>query len=340
MRELFRRVLRTIPVILLVIVATGCVHEWPEAGERREVALNVHHLLGWTDYDFIVSGTRAGQDVKAYYIYKVYRRGETSDPVYVFSEERDDLTLADFTYRMQLPVGEWDIYVWQEFLVGGRKLPFYDTDKFPAVTYNLPYEGDTDLRDAFDGHVSVDVKESIEAGYTVTAEVEMTRPFAKYVFVARDFDKFYDEMSTRFPSVAQQSKAWSMLTPEQQVKALQGFEVVAVYPFFMPAVYNIFTGKVVDSWRGINYTAGIRPLDNTTAYIAMDYVMINHLPSGAQVQLGLRTPDGALTSLTQVITVPLKRGQITYVYGDFLTNDIGSGLDIDFDFSGDFNIEI
>lgn len=321
---------------LAAFVLSSCVHEFPHNADTVTVLLTIKHRLDWTEYEYIVDGSRAAS-AQARYRVEAYAPGTTGAPAHTFTFYRDDLSLADFTAELQLPPGQWELRAWQDITVQGDE-PFYNADNFAAISIVRPYRGDTDRRDAFEGLTSVTVPETFMADTRAGATMEMERPLAKYVFIATDFDKFYNE--TVIGSRGDEASRWEDLSPEQQQIALSRYNVVAVYPFYMPAVYNMFTERVVNSWTNMSYTATVRPLSPTEAIIAMDYVFINHHESGAQVQLGLKMPDGQTLRLTDVITVPLLRGQITYVRGKFLTTSAGSGIDIDFEFSGDINIKI
>lgn len=305
----------------LAILASSCVHEFPAPADGVEVVLTVRHEMPWTtlDYDYGTSGSRNDGDWKARYVFRAYHAGSTASPVHEFTFYSDDISLGEFTARMSLPPGDWEIYAWQDFVSDSRD--FYDTADFSSITYRRPYTGDSDMRDAFEGSVPLAVPATYQAASSIKGELTMTRPFAKYVFIATDYDKFLAEMNRR------------AAVPD-------GYSTVGLYPMFMPAVYDMFTQKVTDSWRGTSYDASITPLGNGEAAIAMDYVMINHRESAAQVQIGLRGPGSQLTALTGTVNVPLLRGQVTYVRGDFLTASVGGGIDIDFSFSGDNNIEI
>lgn len=323
----------------LLPALSSCVHEFPAPAELTGVRLHVRHDVNWEDYDF--NFTRSEAEWKARYIYRVYPKGYTQTATAEFTELRDDLSLSDFSTTLQLPQGEWDIYVWQDF-VKSDDSGFYNTADFSAISYISPYTGNSDRRDAFEARTSLTVASSTEAGYLENAEIELSRPVAKYVFVATDFEKFYNKMLTRTDNHAdgQPIPSWSQLDDSRRDEFLQGFEIVGLYPFFMPSVYDLFSGKVTDSSRNITFTGTIRPYDGNYAEIAFDYLFLDNQPGSVQVQIGLRQPDGSISALCNTITVPVKRSQTTYVYGEFLTSDIGSGIDVDFSFSGDFNIKI
>ncbi|MBD5210605.1 MAG: hypothetical protein HDS54_07895 [Barnesiella sp.] len=312
---------------------TGCdVHEFPYDRATVDVVVTVHHDLPWTSIDYTYEEGRAnlsrdgssetgrGQLWTARYIFRAYPRGERGTSYREFTMSSDDLTLADFDITLPLPAGDWDICVWQDLVSDAEQPPYYNVDDFAAITYNMPYRGDTDRRDAFEGTTSVSVRATYDSDAEERARIDMERPMARYVFIATDYDLFTTGMSKGEDD--------------------SDFSIYASYPLFMPAVYNMFTSKILDSWRGVSYRAHITPLNEKEAVIAIDYVFMNHHESGAQVLLGLTDPRGATTAITPTVTVPLQRGQTTYVRGKFLTNTVGNGIDIDFSFSGDINIEL
>lgn len=324
------------------------VHEFPEAGELTDVRLTIEHELSWSEYDFIYNRSGAltrdesAQDAttNARYIIRAFRTGDTKTPVYEFVRNISDVTLAPFTTTLQLPEGDWDLYVWQDLT--SDEICFYDASRFEAIAYNDPYTGHNDMRDSFEGRVNVAVSSSYQAGHHVAAKVMMERPMAKYEFIATDFDKFYDNVLLRSDRASGQTdkKPWASLSLAEKSEILEGYSVTAHYPMFMPSVYDIFQQKVIDSDRGRRYKAHITPISDTEAVVAFDYAFMNLRNSGIQVMLVLHTPEGENINMTPTIEVPLRRKQITYVRGKFLTTGTTGGLDIDFEFSGDINIKV
>lgn len=334
---------------LMMLTLGACdVHEFPEAGELPDVRLTIEHELSWSEYNFIYN--RAGlltrdesaQDptVNARYIIRAFHAGDTKTPVYEFVRNISDVTLAPFTTTLSLPEGDWDLYIWQDLT--SDEACFYDASSFDAIAYVDPYTGHNDMRDSFEGRVRVSVSTSYQAGHHVAATVMMERPMAKYEFIATDFDKFYDNVVTRSgqAEAAAERKPWTSLSLSEKKEILEGYSVTAHYPMFMPSVYDIFQQKVIDSDRGRRYKAHITPISDTEAVVAFDYAFMNLRNSGIQVMLVLHTPEGETINMTPTIEVPVRRKQITYVRGKFLTTGTTGGLDIDFEFSGDINIEI
>lgn len=320
-------------------VTVSCVHEWPDDNRTVKVRLTVSHDTDWTEYEYNAgySGRSAASATEAQYVFRVYRKGDTTSPVKRQTFTRNDLSLADFEVELELPSGEWDIYAWQDF-VPEDDVPFHDCSDFSRISYTEPYRGGTDWRDAFEGRTSVSVPSTIEAGASVSGTISLERPLAKYVFIATDFNEFFSDMVKK--EEAAHDTAGDDALSASAAGALDGFGVKLRYPLYMPGVYDMFGQRVADSLTGISYDAVITPVGNGEAVIAFDYVFMNHHDSGVQVQLSLKSPSGNVTGLTGTLSVPLLRGRITYVRGRFLTASVGSGLDIDFSFSDDINIKV
>lgn len=339
MKRLAFRLATLAAMLPLLTGLSSCVHEWPHLSESVEIDLLIQHELPWTEFYYHIDMTRSDPWLPSYRL-SVYPEGVvTGEPQFTFEFTRDDMSLADFHTSISLPPGDWDIYGWQDYTRGGVS-PFYDATDIAAISYKDPYHGDTDMRDAFESKLTVHVPETSNADTRVQGEMMFARPLAKYVFIATDLAKFYDETLTRYKSQGSGTRSWNEMSRAEQEEAIRGFSMMVYYPLYMPSVYNMFTQKVLDSTQGISYEAPIRPIDGDRAIIALDYVWMNHHASGVQVMLALKTEDGDLIPVTNTITVPLLRNQITFVDGEFLTTSMGGGLNIDFSFGGDFNIEL
>lgn len=94
--------------------------------------------------------------------------------------------------------------------------------------------------------------------------------------------------------------------------------------------------------RGVNFETAIDPTDDDNAILAFDQVIIGEADNAVQLQVALRVPDETLYQLTSTVTVPLRRGEVTYAKGAILKlpNSGSGGVEIDLDFSGEFNIQL
>ena len=104
-----------------------------------------------------------------------------------FAFSKTDVSEPDHSVRIDLPEGEYMLRAWTDYVDDGRlDDKYYITSDFSAIKVAEPYEGDTDFKDAFVGEAPV---EAVRVGGGATksgATIEMSRPLAKFQFVAED----------------------------------------------------------------------------------------------------------------------------------------------------------
>lgn len=336
----YKTIWKVLAGVAVTLGTASCVHQFPEEDNVGTVVLTVLQDTEWLP-DSVVTLTRAGdQDINIRYDFKVYPKGNTSDLIKEFTVIKDDLTRQDYTTELELMPGEYDLWCWSDYCDASTGDPlYYDDSRFADITYIKPYEGDTDLRDAFRGMTSFRID---NAGYyelkPVDATITLTRPFARYKFIAVDFAEFVDKEATRGKLINEPVGAPA--DASQRLTKLSDYTVKVIYPLYMPAVFNNFQNNPIDSWTGVSFNATMVQLNDNEAQIAMDYTMVNGQESGVQVALELYDPDGTLIARTNTITVPTRRDRTTIIKGKFLTTLRSDGVGIDPDFEGEFNIEI
>ena len=324
---------------LLSSFFSSCVHQFPEQEDLEyNVVLEVNHILEWLpEYEMTLSRAEMGEyDIR--YDFKVYPKGNTSDCVKSFTIYKADLSRPDFTTTLYLYPGEYDIYAWSDYAYAADGSPvYYDDDNFANITYIKPYEGDTDFRDAFRGMTSLTVEDpGMYEPQPVHGVITLSRPLARYKFIATDLAEFIDHETTR----GKLAPPGDPMDASQRWAKLSDYRVKVIYPLYMPAVFNIFRNNPVDSWTGVDFSCSMTQLSDTEAMLAMDYVMVNGLQSSVQVMLEVYAPDGLLLARTNTMTIPTKRDRTTLVYNKFLTTIRNDGVGINPDFEGEFNIEI
>ena len=318
----------------MLISFSSCINEKPDKNCNVAVTFNVTTDTGWLpDYDFVYSRTDdiGADDIEMEYIFQIYNQGETSNPVKSFSMYRDDLTSGPFSVDLTLNAGNYDVYVWSDFYDASKSAPlFYNANDFGAITYLTPYKGDSNLKDAFRGATSFTVKGGVHA----SVDINLSRPLARYKIIATDLDD-YENLS----------------------EVIDSYTVMVVYPLFMPAVFDNFIDKPIDSWTGISFPSTMEILwgdgnqteeDPEAGYLSggiqgvelgMDYVMMNGESSNVQVALEIYDDTGKLVGNSSTFSIPTVRNRTTLVYGDFLTTTEGGEITINPKFDGQYNIE-
>ncbi|MCM1503568.1 MAG: hypothetical protein NC127_00020 [Muribaculum sp.] len=318
------------------VLTASCVHEWPEHAQKRTVTLHVSHKLEWTQDQIEI--TRAGSTVARYHL-KVCETGHTDRLVAESEFVRADLTRADFTTAIDLPVGCYDIWVWSDYADGeSQKSLFFNSEDFSSVWYPDPYNGNNELRDAFRGASTVKVDDRLESDYEEHAELPLERPLARYEFISIDLAEFLENEISRGERLAAEQGRSAPSRVEDI--PLDQYRVKMIYTGYMPSEFNVFTNKPVNSKLGMSYNASVTKLNDDEARLGFDHVMVNGHESSIPVAMEVYDPDGLLIGRTNAIEVPTKRSQVTVVRGRFLTSKASGGVGINPDFNGEYNIEI
>lgn len=317
---------------------SSCVNEWPKGNERQHgVTLHVVCDTEWLpDYDY--EYTRA-ENMEIKYIFQVYKKGSTTEMVKETSVFSYDFDRNPFDVALSLYPGDYDVYVWSDVCNAetGESL-YYETSNFARISYTLPYVGDTDYKDAFRGMASLTVADTDYIDQAGSQTIELSRPLARYIFISTDLDTFVDEQVTRgkLRSVGLRGDDNYASILEEE---LDGYTVKINYPLYMPSVFDNFLDRPVDSWTGMSFTGGIKPINEDEATVGLDYVMMNGGESFVQVSMEVYDDDGVKVAGTPTLNIPTLRNRTTLVYGKFLTTNADAGVTINPDFDGQFNIE-
>lgn len=354
----------------VAILLTSCdVHEFPRESTTEPT---IDHTLTMTfdsdEFDHLVTletgndgrGRAASDAMLTRHIVRAYRHepaGTTGTRVtsravidYYEGTENHDGNHPDVTLPLKLEAGEYDIMAWSEHVpadgyAGGDY--FHDTHDFYELTLNgigtqeYTHIGNTHMRAAWRGltHITIEKNGEVHTDASDTdiedVIVEMKRPMARFHFITTDLQEF----NSRVMGKGETSHAPETGAP--QAPRPDDYRIVVKYTGFMPSAYNLLSDKPIDSTAGVSFDGQFTPIDENTAELAFDYVLVNGSSTSVQVALELyRRSDGALLSSTGVIDVPLKRGHYTVIKGPMLTTSTGNGVGIIPGYDGDYNIEI
>lgn len=372
--------LHTIMASAMLLLAAGCVHEWPDETTPADVDVSLHfdtEFLPFRDVEYTKKGKADPSEFNIRYKIAAYRAlntgGYDTAPMREFAFSKTDVSEPDHSVRIDLPEGEYMLRAWTDYVDDGRlDDKYYITSDFSAIKVAEPYEGDTDFKDAFVGEAPV---EAVRVGGGATksgATIEMSRPLAKFQFVAEDLydlvtkameshlgkNEYQDYIEGRRPSgggsVVPSAADYECSigvsdkldggtkAPWDPTKAPgfdpEAYKVVFYYTSFLPVEYNVLTRKPTDAKTGMKFSSTLRPLNEDEALIGFDYVLVNSTESSVGVQVALYDPSGKMLSLSNTVTVPIVRGKVTTVRGRFLTLATGSGIGVDPGFDGEYDL--
>lgn len=323
----------------LLLNMASCVNEWPKPDQiTYPLTLTVHSDTDWLpDYEMEYTRSR-GEASQIMYNFRFYKAGTTTAPVRDITVYSTDFSRKDFTLDVDIPAGSYDIYAWSDICDASGASLYYNSSDFGAITYTLPYEGDSNNKDAFRGMLSFGIDPLIEDLGPRKETIVMKRPMARYMFVATDLADFLDKEATKGKYITPEGRA--TLTDLDEIgDILANYYVKIIYPLYMPAVFDNYINKPINSWTDVSFEGDINMISAEQARLGFDYVMMNGEESSAQVQLEVYDADNTMISRTNIINVPTLRNRTTIVYGRFLTTLESGGVIIDPDFAGDYNIE-
>ena len=198
---------------------------------------------------------------------------------------------------------------------------YYNTSRFEYIALaEGDHSGSNDRRDAFVGTLVQEVTDEY-----AEAEVQMSRPMAKFNFISTDLQDFLGRVM------------------ENPVKSsgnasLGDYKVVFRYNGFMPSAYNQHTAKPTDSTTGVSFESTMTQLDDTEVEMGFDYVFTNGSESVVSVSVEVYDVDGTMLSRSKAFDVPLVRSKLTTVKARFLTSDAAGGVVVDPGYNGDHNL--
>lgn len=300
---------------------TGCdVHELPDEPEPTDnhVAVTLH-LNFDTDMPLYreVIGTRIGRSAEEYdtrYLVNVYpndSRAESRVPGESLVFTQPGTGNPDYEATLQLKPGAYKFIVWSDRVTAGTTADLhYQTADFQEIAldgHNGRHAGSDESRDAFRGICEETIPEAAEHHI----HVAMARPTARFEFVTTDWTDDFAGCRVRF-----------------------------LYTGYMPCSFNMFTDRPADSRTGVWFDSTIEPTSGTEAVLGFDYVFVNGSEASVAVAIEIYSAKGERIAASDVIDVPLVRGRLTVVRGEFLTAQGTGGIGIRPDFDGDYNIEI
>lgn len=334
--------------VLIFAMLPGCdVHEFPTPVEPEPdgpvyeeiipaVMVDLNFKRDLPPFMTINYATKSAEEHDIRYQLRVYDETKDAESVgkeiarYTFTAEISE----ELNYRtvITLPEGSYRLWVWADYVQDGLSTDLYhNTASFGEIKLLDPHTGNTDYRDAFLGSQKVTVgKVEVEQGTEVepiSVKVEMERPLAKYEFITTDLKKFVS-----------QHAADNRQRGAGNTADINDYYVEFSYSGYMPTTFNMFSNKPIDSKSGVSFKSTLTQIDENSASLGFDYVLVNGSESEVLMTLKLYSNDGELLSSATGISVPITRSKVTTMKGEFLTQEATGGVGIDPAYEDEYNI--
>lgn len=341
----------TLIYVLLALLTACNVHEWPEPAERVPLRLKLHYETDMTVWEHAYDGSntveqRLGdtyanrrEQGKIRCIIRVYPMGSERSVQESHTEEfvfiKDIADGYEHEVALDLRPGDYTIRVWSDIVESDGMDSHYDATNFGEIVLQGTHEGNNDFRDAFRGGNNVSLVADVTEPKTVSLDIAMQRPMAKFEFISTDVEEFVEREIVRKMS---KGDVPDRAPDDVSHVDFKDYMVVFSYVGFMPDTYSIYTDKPVDSSTGVMFRSTLKELSEKEASLGFDYVLVNGHESAVTLQIGIFNKERAQISLTDPIEVPVKRNRHTVVRGRFLTSEASGGININPDYDGEFNL--
>lgn len=334
-----------IGIAVSLLLACSCVHQWPE-NAPADLTLKLNFERTIPPFDTIEVDTKASEAamLDARYTVEIYRqKGDgdyNRDAIIREVFTRDDLTDLDCELKVTVPAeGTYKVTVWTDYVDQGTvKNKYYDNADFKAITIHQ-HEGNTVFREAFVGHLEVDVVRFGAKDTPITDTVYMYRPQAKVEFITTDLAEFIEKEI----KAMQNSSGTGTDKPSKVPQSFDfnNYVVKIYYTGYMPYEFDTWRDRPVDTKTGFSFDSGIVQKNTDEALLGHDLVLVSdEEETSVMMAVGLYDQNGKELSRTNPIEVPLRRGMLTTVKGRFMMQDSNGGIAIDPGFIGDYVVQL
>lgn len=262
-----------------------------------------------------------------------------AEPIYTFTLHSEPTGGSDSKHRIEIdiPDGDYTVMVWSDYVDRDKGLAFYNVDDFSSIVFADAerYEGSSEWRDAFRGeaHFTVNGTSNADTGRSgQNIIVSMERPLARLTVISTDVRLFLNNLA--------KSAADSQNKAATKSSDLSDFYARMIYTGYFPSKFNMFRDAPVSSSLGVYFASELLPIDDDNARIAFDYIMVNGTEAHVEAAVQILDRDDNIVGQSATFSAPLKRSHNTEVRGSFLTSSAESGMGINPDFDGEYNIRI
>lgn len=318
--------------VMVLLVQSACVREFPEVNpdgtvgvDPTLVSVDLELALGLSLEPLVaLNHSRSVGEAVMRFVVEFTRDGKVVERVVTFA---DAASVSTGKVRLPLSVKlhalEYKVAVWGDYVTAHGHEPIcFDAYDFHSVACMMPYSGSNNDRQSLCGVTSLDLRPWRDKwNASVTAPVELIRPQAKYRIIATDVDELFSR--------------------SEKARAGRGGYTMKFRYEIMPWSYDVWSGAVDGYESDVEFTLPIELSSASDGMVQIGFDWLFADDNVNEVVLTLTLYDDNLIPVSHVagIVVPLKRGRLTTVYGDFLTNEVGGAISIDTEWGETINID-
>lgn len=327
-------------ISLLTINSCDTIHEFPNENPTDPTIINLdltlllNTTMAESQYSTLMSRANASSgnhDVRFIIeVYKDYNIGNSNAPIKRFVQTypiSGSIFPRQSNSSMTLNASSYKFIIWVDCVnEGDSEDKYYQTDNLPIVKIMPPCIGSNDYKDALCGVVDIDLRSYRDKwNVTIEREIEMSYPGGKFQIITTDLE--------RFVSKTTKSGETRSFDPNDYI-------VKFVYQGFVPGGYNVLSGAPTgDSETGFSFESSIVQLNNGEALLGSDIIFTNGGPTYVELVIEIYDLDNNLIHRTDISPhlrgIPIEKGKLTTVRGEFLTKDFVPGVGVNPDFDGE-----
>lgn len=328
-------IIHTVLALVAAAALSGCnsIHELPDGNAVDPTSVKVGLSLNMdfsfdndTDANRPASDENSEYDIR--YIVDVFAlsgpdKGKCTQRI-ILNDCSPENNSHNYKTSLNLHAGLYEFRVWVDFVNKGTcEDLYYEAGDLRQVCISMPYQGCVNAKDAFCGTQEVDLT-AYRNDYFAEHEVKMKleRPFGKFKIVATDLDKFVSSIR----DAASDGPVSAKIS----------------YSGYFPCGYDVTRRAARAEYfeTGVHFTGAVTGYSDTQAILASDYVFICEENSTvANAEMTVYDGKGRVISRVSNLRIPIRRGAVTEVSGEFLTKTVGGGgVGIDGSFDGDIDI--
>lgn len=293
-------------ILLLPGLLACCKEQSSGTAGEAEVAFKLSFNRSLPAYQTVDVNTKADPITIRNFIcvYKLDAAGEVENqekPERSFSWTGDKAT-----YTASLPVGRYRVMAWSDYQEGSNA-PYWNAGNFTSIKMERAHEGSDDYLRAYKGDTFLNIVDDGNSALTIP----MASPMGKFV----------------------------VLSTEESPAQTDGIKVRFSYAQYMSTAFGMFRDKPVDSQAGVSFEATPQTLSDGTVLLGFDWILTNGTEASVPVRMEILS-DGDTSGNVFNLNIPVVRGKVTTVRGEFLTGFSQSAVSIDTEFDGTYTVNI
>lgn len=246
-----------------------------------------------------------------------------ADDVFIFESENLPSGKITLPKRYKLAAGKYDVFAWADWVDGVQHNPLgYDLTSVADITPVFKNGEYSMFHDCFNAVGEIDLSAPGGKWYeSPSVEISMTHVSGQLQIVATDYAEY---SQAAFPG----------MSPEATLSATVDYEDA------IPSAFNLRDNSPIRPLDNVSFDS---PLEITSLpveemIIAADRLLLPEAPMDFLITVTVMNEAKAIVSRVENVRVPMQRGCITVVKGNFLTNHILGGITVDTSWNGEIDI--